>query len=154
MDLKDLNKLPAFNKVEKVASFKPYLDWRIKSSDQHTGDEILDMIALSYVKNITAIKENISEKLMGFYNRPLRFSDNITTQMTNDIAEMMEVTGKSPKDISKDFRNYLGYPCSFFRKDKENRTIPIDCKRITEAYKAMKAKQSVKKIEKILYENS
>ncbi len=145
-NLKDLTSLVKGG--EKVASFKPYLDRSIVSWTELDGtyNKIMNL----YVDCIKTMKDTISDKLIDLYNRPLRFSDNITSEMIGKVNELMNVTGKSIKEIAKDFRNYLGYPCNFFRKE-DGKVIPVDLDRIMAAYKAMKSKALVGKVEKILF---
>jgi hypothetical protein len=69
------------------------------------------------------------------------------------ISEVMRITGKSIKNIAREFRDYLGYRCSFFRKEGY-RQIPVDASRILAAYQAMKKRLPIKSIEKILYGNN
>lgn len=89
--------------------------------------------------------------------KQLQFPENMTTTMVDEIRNFIIFTGRSLdepgkalQEVAREFRTYMGYPCSFLRKEG-NEHVPIPLSRITEAYKAMKSKQIIRKVEKILY---
>jgi transposase-like protein len=135
----------------KVASFKPHCDKRIlvyemKDQLEHTKD----VIKRRYRRTVDYNKEKINTTLQPFYGKPLLFSDKVTTEVKYRIQEMTNETGKSIDEIAREFRDYLGYRSTFFRKEGE-RSIPIDRQRIMTVYRAMKQKRPVKEIEKLLF---
>lgn len=95
-------------------------------------------------------KKKINNTLKPFYSRNLEFADNLTANMIERIRVLMESTGKTIKEMGKDFEAYLGYPCTFFRKENF-RQVPVDTDRILKAYQAMKENKLIYEIEKILF---
>lgn len=138
----------------KVASFKPHQDPNISTYDTTSWSDMdyaADRAWKKYRNAVEVYRFKINNTLKHLYGeRTVHFEDNYVSEMIYGINEIMEVAGKDIKDVAKEFRSYLGYPCQFFRREN-NKTIPVEHTRIIAAYKAMKERQIIKKIEKILY---
>lgn len=106
-------------------------------------------IAKVYMNNVDYKKELIDQAFQTLYGRALRFNEGRTFEMYESVQEIKSVCGDI-SNIPREFRSYLGYPCSFYRT-KDGRRVPVETDRIISAYKAMKSKSSTRLVEKILY---
>lgn len=139
----------------KVASFKPHTDSRVLTytdnmRDKEVTEDLMDIIRVYHNAAVEHNKERINEQLTPVYGRPLVFADNMTTDVLEKLARIMKLTGKTVKEISDDFRQYLGKSCTFFRKEG-SKQIPVESERILMAYLAMKEKKPRYQVENILY---
>ena len=136
----------------KVASFRPHCDKRILVYDMK-DDELAHakkVISRRYRSAVDWNKWRANMTLQPLYGKPLVFTDRVTSEVTYRIKEMISETGKDIEEIAQEFRDYLGYRTTFFRKEGE-KMIPVDSQRIMKAYRAMNSKAPVKEIEKILF---
>lgn len=152
--LQDLSTLATPKTKVKVASFKPYLDRSITTWEPGTidVDTFVTTVACKYIDTVDYNKCLVNNTLKHLYGKPINFADHITADLVCRVKEIMKETGKSIKEIAREFRDYLGYRCSFFRKEG-HRQIPVDSTRIMNAYSAMKRRAPIKQIENILYGN-
>ena len=144
-NLKDLKRLTA------EASARPGEDARIRVWPSFSKDDIIEKIAVLYIVNLEFKKKEINLTLRHLYNRDLVFNDGDVSEVYSKLQEFLNEAKKSMADVAREFRTYLGYKCSFYRREGE-KSIPINHKRLREAYFAMKERKPKKIKEKILYE--
>jgi len=106
-------------------------------------------IAKIYMNNIDYKKELIDKILQPIYGRALIFNEGHTFDMYKKAESIQNLVG-NVHNMVREFRTYLGYPCSFYRTEG-NKRIPVESHRIINAYKAMKSRSPVRVVEKILY---
>lgn len=144
-NLKDLKALKA------EASARPGEDARISVWPSFSKDDVIEKIAGLYVVNLEFKKKEINMTLHHLYNRDLVLNDADVSEIYSKLQSFLNEAQKDMAEIAREFRTYLGYRCSFYRREGE-KTIPVNHKRLREAYFAMKNKQPKRVIEKILYE--
>lgn len=144
-NLKDLKRLKA------EASARPGEDARITVWPSFSKDELVEKIAGLYIVNVEIKREQINKTLRHLYSRDLVFHDKDISDIHIKIENFLKDAQKSMGDVAKEFRTYLGYKCSFYRREGE-KSIPINSDRLREAYFAMRDKKPKRVIEKILYE--
>jgi hypothetical protein len=144
-NLKDLKRLKA------EASARPGEDARITVWPSFSKDEIVERIAGLYIVNVEFKRREINKTLRHLYNRDLVFHDKDISDIYLKIEKFLQDAQKGMGDVAKEFRTYLGYRCSFYRREGD-RSVPIDSERLREAYFAMRDKKPKRVIEKILYE--
>lgn len=106
-------------------------------------------IAKIYMNNVDYKRELIDKALQPIYGRCLVFNEGHTFDIYKKVEAIEKLVGNIPNMV-REFRTYLGYPCTFYRTDGKKR-IPVESNRIIDAYKAMKSKSPVRTVEKILY---
>lgn len=82
------------------------------------------------------------------YGKPLKFNNK--AQVLNKMRTIEETMGKSILDMSKEIRQYMGYPCSFWRKQNDKLTI-LASEKIVAAYKMVQDRRKFVDIENFLY---
>lgn len=145
-NLKDLNP-QLLNTPTHVGTWRPHPDNKIQCL---TTNYINDLIIRRYRTTIEYNRQNIDKHFIDLYGKPIYYSEKLTSSLVIRIKEVMAITGKSLKEIAKDFKDYLGDNCSFFRKEGEKQ-IPIDSHRIIDAYTLMQNKHPASAIKNILY---
>lgn len=109
-------------------------------------------IAKVYMNSVDEFKREIDKTFQVVYGRPLVFSEGHTFEIHKKMQEMQNVSvSNNVANMVREFRTYLGYPCSFYRTQGVKR-VAVETERIISAYKAMKSKSPVRTVEKILYE--
>lgn len=111
---------------------------------------IAQMIKDHYHSNLDDMKSTITRIFVSIYGESVPFKERITSEIWIKLKQIMQETGKTIEEVTRDIRNYLGYPCSFFRIDGA-RKLPIDSQRIRKAYELMKQRKSIVAVEDALY---
>lgn len=92
----------------------------------------------------------VNQLIQWIYGRTdVKFSDCLSEFLIK-LTNIMKQTNADIRDIVQGIRNYLGYNCSFNRLAGE-KLVPISSERILEAYKLVQQKESLIKVENVLY---
>lgn len=150
-NLKDLSCLKS-QIASKVASVKPGQDKSICvwPSPECMSERIIEKIACNYHKKLEQRREFVNQSLYCLYNRPLSFPDSSVSEMYRKVRELTEFANKSIEEIAIEFRTFLGYRCSFYRRS-EGKSVPITSEVLKAAYQAIKKGSSKSMVENILY---
>lgn len=113
-------------------------------------DTFVTKVACNYLNAIEYQQRLIGNTLRHLYKKRIVFREGITSDVRIKVKEVINYAQKDMKDIARDFRNHMGYHASFFRKE-HGEYIPIESRRIMQAYDAVRRRAPVRIIEKILY---
>ena len=111
--------------------------------------EVFRMIHREYDSANSYNIQNINSIFTTLYGKPLRFRE-APSELILKIKRMIQKTGLSVDQLVNTIRQYLGYPCSFFRQDGD-RTVPITSERLLKAHELITQKASIVKVEDALY---
>ena len=142
----DITKLP---KYQLYASFKPGM---LSIPDDNTDLDVMDTIANRYHQTLRYNKRRINDTLRPLYGKPLKIKDSSVGTMIIKIKEVISSTDRDVDQIAKDIREYLGYPCSFYRR-KGTVLSPVQSDIIVKAWRAVQEKLSKEQVKEILYGN-
>lgn len=107
-------------------------------------------IANTYTSNMMAFKEQIDKEFSEIYGRPVAFKKSLSSEIIIRFKQFMQQFGKNPSQVAKEIKQYLGYECSFFRKDGD-KIIPIEGERIKKAYELVLSGSPFIDVENTLY---
>lgn len=135
-----------------IGSYKPSMSaTTFQTQDLSDLDAAFIVAEKQYWSTLRYNRRIINEAMIPLYGKPLFFRDRMTGDILIRVKKLKEATGKSLGEIGQDLKDYLGYPCSFFRQEASGRKIPVDSERILNAYTAMKENKAISEIENILY---
>lgn len=112
----------------------------IQKLDSKDLDPVNRIIKQLYDVHLTRRKQILDSYMIDLFGRPIFFKEKYISRILIRIGEMKDETGKSLQEMRSEFDSYLG--C--------NVTLPVNSKRIIQAYKMIQNNSPVDDIKKIL----
>lgn len=127
-------------KATRVWVQKPGWGKPIQKLDSKDLDPVNRIIKQLYDVHLTRRKQILDSYMIDLFGRPIFFKEKYISRILVRILEMKEETGKSLQEMRSEFDTYLG----------GNVTLPVNSKRIIQAYKMIQNNSPVDDIKRIL----
>jgi len=107
--------------------------------------EIKRLIRSMYEEN----QKYVQDLFFKIYGRSIKFKETLSDLLIK-IKNIVNQAGESIENIIDQIRSYLGYSCSFLRREGQSLVL-CNSERILNAYKLVKEKKSFITVENVLY---